>query len=141
MSGLSEDVSILRGVPLFAGLDPARLKLLAFACDRLEFEPGQELFREGDPARGAYVILAGEAALSREGASGRVAVGRAGPGDVLGEGAILAEGPRETTARALTPVAALRITREHFRSLMACCPKTMTELLRALGERTRQPIA
>ena len=44
---LNEEVELLRRIPLFAKIDPAKLKLLAFASERLTFEAEQELFRQG----------------------------------------------------------------------------------------------
>ena len=43
-----EEVELLRRIPLFAKIDPARLKLLAFTSDRVTFEAGQKLFEQGE---------------------------------------------------------------------------------------------
>ncbi len=43
---LKDEVDLLRKVPLFAHLDPAKLKLLAFTSTRASFKPGQELFHQ-----------------------------------------------------------------------------------------------
>ena len=40
---LDQEVEALRKVPFFANIDPARLKLMAFASERLTFKPGQML--------------------------------------------------------------------------------------------------
>jgi CRP/FNR family transcriptional regulator, cyclic AMP receptor protein len=45
---LTKDVEILRNVPLFANVNSAKLKLLAFTSERLAYLSGDELFREGD---------------------------------------------------------------------------------------------
>ena len=45
---LSKDVEILRDIPLFAKLKPAKLKLLAFPSERLEYLFGDELFHQND---------------------------------------------------------------------------------------------
>ena len=59
MGGLQDEVDVLRRIPLFANIDPARLKLLAFTSDRMAFAAGQELFHEGDAGDAAYVIIDG----------------------------------------------------------------------------------
>ena len=41
---LKDEVELLRRVPLFAGVEPTKLKLLAFTSDRMSFDPGQILF-------------------------------------------------------------------------------------------------
>ena len=43
MSLLKEDVEVLREVSIFASVDPSKLKLLAFASQRLKFDGGQVL--------------------------------------------------------------------------------------------------
>lgn len=58
---LKEEVGMLRLVPLFSGIEPAKLKLLAFTSDRVSYRDGQELFKQGDEGDAAYVILSGEA--------------------------------------------------------------------------------
>jgi len=45
---LNEEVELLRNVPLFANLEPSKLKLLAFTSERLTFRKDQDLCTEGD---------------------------------------------------------------------------------------------
>ncbi|MCW3053118.1 MAG: Cyclic nucleotide-binding protein, partial [Chthonomonadales bacterium] len=51
--------SVLRKVPLFAGLDEASLLTLAQHSRRRRFPPGETLFHEGDPGYTLYVIISG----------------------------------------------------------------------------------
>ena len=48
--GIQEDVEALKRIPLFAKVEPAKLKLLAFAAERAEYQPGEALFHQGDQA-------------------------------------------------------------------------------------------
>ena len=48
MSLLNNEVELLRRVPLFSGIDPAKLKLLAYTSDVVTYRAGQILFRGGD---------------------------------------------------------------------------------------------
>ncbi len=132
---LKDEFNLLRGIPLFAGMEPAKLKLLAFASDRVIFEPGSVLFRQGETADCAYVILAGEAEIRIETIEGEIKRVTVGPQSVVGEVAILSDTPRLATVTALTSVEALRITKDHFHKLLACCPGTMAEIIRVLSER------
>jgi CRP/FNR family transcriptional regulator, cyclic AMP receptor protein len=52
---------VLRKIPQFAKVDPAKLKLLAFTSERLKYLAGDELFHQGDHGDAAYIILEGEA--------------------------------------------------------------------------------
>ena len=54
---LKDEVGMLRRVPLFSGVEPAKLKLLAFTSDRVSYSEGQILFNQGDEGDAAYVIL------------------------------------------------------------------------------------
>ncbi len=54
---------VLRGHPFFEGLEP-QLARLVRGCARLQrFDPGQRLFREGEPAEHFYVLRRGRVAL------------------------------------------------------------------------------
>jgi signal-transduction protein with cAMP-binding, CBS, and nucleotidyltransferase domain len=63
---LKREYEVLRRVPIFAGIEPAKLKLLAFMCERVGFDPGNRLMRQGDPADAAYLIIDGHAEVMRE---------------------------------------------------------------------------
>ena len=54
-----EPARILSEVPLFAGLDRVALAKLAAHFERVRFEPGEIVFREGDPGDAFYVVLDG----------------------------------------------------------------------------------
>ena len=67
---LKDEVGMLRRVPLFSGIEPTKLKLLAFTSDRVSYSAGQILFRQGDEGDAAYVILSGSADILVESDSG-----------------------------------------------------------------------
>ena len=56
-----DDVEALKRMALFAKVEPAKLKLMAFAAERTQFRKGEEMFHQGDPADAAYIILEGRA--------------------------------------------------------------------------------
>jgi CRP-like cAMP-binding protein len=132
---LKDEFNVLRSIPLFAGMEASKLKLLAFASDRLNYDAGETIFRQGDNADSAYVILAGEVEAFMDTSGGKVTLGTLGAQQVVGEVAILSNSPRIATVVAKTPVETLRITKDHFHKLLACCPGTMAEIIRVLGER------
>ena len=71
---IDQEVELLRNIPLFAKVDPAKLKLLAFASERAVFAPGETLFHQGDPGDAAYIIMDGEAEVLINGPGGPIAV-------------------------------------------------------------------
>jgi CRP/FNR family transcriptional regulator, cyclic AMP receptor protein len=45
---INEEVELLKTVPIFSKIEPAKLKLIAFTSDRMTFDVGQELCHQGD---------------------------------------------------------------------------------------------
>jgi CRP-like cAMP-binding protein len=135
MASLKEEVEMLRRVPLFAQLDPAKLKLLAFTSERMTYQPGQDLCRQGDAGDAAYVIVSGtaEVIVNQDGAE--ITVAEVAENAVIGEIAVLCEVPRTATVRAKTPLQALKIEKEHFLRMMQEFPDMGIEVMRELAGR------
>ena len=84
---LREEVELLQRIPLFANVEASKLKLLAFTSERIAFESGHVLFRQGDPGDAAYIIIEGEAEVLVNGASGPIQVAVLGRNEIVGDGA------------------------------------------------------
>jgi len=119
----------LSGCELFAGLGAEALELLAGAAASRRFSTGGTLFGEGSPRQTCYVIVKGQAEIfrTRDGEPERLAV--LGPGDALGEGALLHESLHTATARALTDLTAVELGREAVRSGLATNGAAAVEVL------------
>ncbi|VAV96550.1 cAMP-binding proteins - catabolite gene activator and regulatory subunit of cAMP-dependent protein kinases [hydrothermal vent metagenome] len=135
MTSLKEEVEVLRRVPLFAQLDPAKLKLLAFASERMTFLPGQDLCKQGDVGDAAYVIISGEADILVNQDGNEIVVAQVGENAVIGEIAVLCEVPRTATVRATTKLQTLKIDKETFLRLIREFPDMGIEIMRELAER------
>lgn len=135
---IQRDVEALRKIPLFARIDPAKLKLLAFTSERLHFEPGERLCTQGDPGDAAYIILEGDARVLVETPEGPLEVARLGPNAIVGEIAILCDVPRTATVEAATPVTALRISKDGFFNLVSQFPQIAIEVMHELARRLHQ---
>lgn len=132
---LQEEVEILRRIPLFARMEPARLKLLAFTSQRLSFEAGQALFHQGEPGDSAYILIEGEAEVSIDSPGGPIVVATLGRHAIVGEIAILCDVPRTATVNARTPLLTLRIDKETFFRLVNEFPQMAVEIMRELAQR------
>lgn len=132
---LKDEVQTLRQVPLFAGVAPAKLKLLAFASDRVSYRPGEILFRQGDPGDAAYVILEGKADILADASGGQIKIAELSDNAIVGEIAILCDVSRTATVKAAGPLEALRIRKDDFLKLLADYPDMMFEILRSLAQR------
>ena len=132
---LKDEVGMLRQVPLFSGVAPAKLKLLAFTSDRETYAPGQLLFRQGDVGDAAYVVLSGKAEVMVDSPAGQIKVAEVDPNSIVGEIAILCNVSRTATVRATTAVEALRIRKDHFLRLLGEYPEMTVEIMRVLADR------
>ncbi len=136
MSKLKDEVGLLRSVPMFANVMPTKLKLLAFASDRMTYTDGQNIVRQGDPSDAAYVIIDGVADVlvsSRDGSENVVA--QLGRNAMLGDMGILAEIPRTATVRAKGDVEALKIRKDHLMEMVMDSPVLASEVLKSLVDR------
>lgn len=134
MSILTE-VELLRRIPLFSNIDTSRLKLLAFTSERLTFEDGAILFREGDRGDSAYLILTGKVDISVGSPNGDVVVASLGANNIVGEMSLLCEMPRTATVTAAEPLDTLRIKKDQFFGLLRDLPQMTLEIMRELAVR------
>lgn len=132
---LKDEVGMLRRIPLFAGVEPSKLKLLAFTSDRVSYSAGQTLFNQGDEGDAAYVILSGTADILVDSAAGPIKVAEAEPNSIVGEIAILCDVSRTATVKAAGQLETLRIRKEDFLRLLKEFPEMTVEILRVLADR------
>jgi CRP-like cAMP-binding protein len=132
---LKEEVELLQRIPLFAQIEPAKLKLLAFTSERVGFDPGQLLFQQGDMGDAAYIVIEGEAEVLVDTAGGAAVVATLGKNAVVGEIAILCDVPRTATVRAKGRLVTLRISKELFVRLVAEFPQMAIAIMRELAHR------
>jgi len=99
------------------------------------FEPGQEVFRQGDLGDRVYIVLSGAAEVWRE-ADGRVRpLGRLGPGDWFGEMALLNQTTRGATVRCVEAMDALSLPKREFTVLAANLPELRESFERVMASR------
>jgi CRP-like cAMP-binding protein len=138
---LNEEVELLRNIPLFANIEPSKLKLLAFTSERLTFETGQELFHQGDQGDAAYIIVDGTADVVVDTPSGSLKVASLGKNDFVGEIAILCDVPRTATVTAASRLTTLKISKELFFRLISEFPQMAVEFMRELAQRLERTTA
>lgn len=138
---LEHEVEALRRVPLFAGVEPMKLKLLAFASERIEFSAEQDLVRQGEHGDSAYVLLSGEADVLVASGGVETCVAKLTGNEFVGEISILCDVPRTATVRAVTLVDTLRIDKEHFFELVENTPSIAVQMMRILAARLARTTA
>lgn len=124
-------IELLRGVPLFASCSKAELGRIGSLADELDLGEGATLIREGERGREFLVIVGGTVRVTRRGRKLR----DLGPGDFIGEIALVSDVPRTATVTATSPVRLLVITDRAFRGLIEGMPSIATKILQSLGER------
>jgi MFS family permease len=108
----SDRLALLRQTPIFAPLPGGSLESLARSLIPVEFHQGEVIIREGDAGDRFYLVSEGRVDISAKGAH----VNIVGPGDPLGEIALLRDIPRTATCTALTATKLFALTREDFLS-------------------------
>ncbi|MBF0191856.1 MAG: cyclic nucleotide-binding domain-containing protein [Magnetococcales bacterium] len=99
------------------------------------FEPGEVIFRQGEPARCMYVIQKGRVEIVMESEFGPRHLNSLKEGDIFGEVALFAEKARIATARAITEVRALQLDEKTFLSRLHQDPSMAFRLIRKLAQR------
>jgi signal transduction histidine kinase len=128
----------LRSIDLFAGLDDADLDALAEAARQRAVDRGGRLFTEGDPGEEAYVITSGEVEILKDSQGREVLLAVRGPGDVIGEMALLESAPRMATARARTDTAFLVIPKAQFDTVLETSNSAARAMFGVLLSRWRE---
>lgn len=132
---INDDVELLRRIPMFAKVEPAKLKLLAFTSERVTYGEGQELFHQGDNSDAAYIIIAGTADVVVDSPKGPLTVAQLGTNEFVGDIGILCDVPRTATVRAVTQLTTLKITKELFFQMVTDFPAMGVEVMRVLAHR------
>jgi len=135
---LNEEVEVLKGVPIFAKMEPAKLKLLAFTGERMTFGAGQEVCHQGDLGDAMYVILGGVADVLIDTEKGQIRVAELKKNGFFGETAILLAAPRNATTKASESLLTLKISKDMFYSLVAEVPQMAIEVMRELAHRVEE---
>jgi CRP-like cAMP-binding protein len=121
---------------VFATLDTASLKLLAFSSTYLSLDDGEILCHQGDPGDSVFVVDTGQvevSIVSEHGESFHVAT--LGRHDILGEMAVLCNIPRSADVRARGTLKVLKIEADIFLKLVSGNPDAALAMMRMLAER------
>ena len=129
-------VDLIKSVPLFSHCSKGQLGALAAEADEIDLPEGTALTREGDRGREFMVLVEGTADVKRNGRR----IARLGPGDFLGEIALISGAPRTATVTATSPVRALVLTDRSFKRVTHEMPTINASLVKALSERLQADI-
>lgn len=125
----------LAASPLFVGLTPDAIDLLASQSTVQDIEGGEVLFREGEPAKTLFIVVSGR--LRALLAGGQVA-GDIGRGEPIGEIGLLTGEPRSATVYAVRDSQLLCIRKDDLTQLIQQFPQALLEVTRVIIRRLRQ---
>ncbi|QFR33911.1 cyclic nucleotide-binding domain-containing protein [Ancylobacter sp. TS-1] len=133
---IEDDIAFLERVPTLALIGREALRVIAISVEHFTVGQGETLFREGEAADCAYVVLYGAFAVSRDDPQlarrpGQAA--RVGPPGLLGEMALLTDTRRPANATALTASEVLRIPRNVFLRTLESYPDAARRLTHELS--------
>lgn len=127
-------LDLLHSIPLFSRLNRSDLELLGKLTDEMEVPAGRVLMREGESGSEMFIIASGHVRVDHDGET----LAELGPGDWLGEMAILSEGTRTATATTNEPTRAFVVAHREFHSLMDKMPSVRAAVLDCVAERLRR---
>jgi HEAT repeat protein len=126
---LVERVIFLRKVPLFEALPPQELEPIAAVAQEEDFSEGELLAVRGEPGDTLYVIIDGQVQVV--GADERELAVR-GPGDFIGEMAVISSKPRAASLLATSDVRVLELHKPAFEAILRERPETALAVMRVL---------
>ncbi len=131
---MAQKQELLERVPLFAGVSAAGIEELGGIADEIDVRAGTVLTHEGYREGFFFVIVSGTVRIER----GGVTINTLGPGEFLGEIALLDGGPRTATATAETDCHLLSMTYQMFHELLDNAPEIRAAILESVGQRLRE---
>jgi CRP-like cAMP-binding protein len=124
-------IELLKQVPLFSRCNKKELAAIANLADLIDLPAGKRLVREGSSGREFMVIVEGAVEVSRKNRKINVL----GPGDFIGEMALISGAPRNATVTTTRHSSLLVVTERQFWELLERTPGMQMSVIKALGER------
>ena len=124
-------IELIKTVPLFGELSKAQLAQVASLADEVGLPEGKVLTREGEPGREFFILIDGQVEVRRNGRRLRTL----GPGEFVGELALISDRPRTATVTATQPLRVLVVKDTDFRSVLLRTPQIALKVLEAAAQR------
>ena len=118
-------VEALTNVPLFAGLSAGDLATIADVVEERSAEAGGVLTEQGADGDEFYIVAEGSVEIRQDGHK----IGAMGPGDHLGEIALIFGGPRTATAVVTEPSRLLVVGKDDFSAMLQAHPRIEDKIL------------
>ena len=133
-----ERVLLLRDVPIFSELSPEDLQQVAAIATEQWYPKDTTIFKQDERGDMMYVIVDGEVEVRRDANGTRQVLAQRGPGDFVGEMAIIDAAPRLASLVTRSDVRVLAIEGDTFKAIIRERPEVALALLRSLSKRLRE---
>ena len=130
----NEHAAALKTMTLCGALSAAELDTIAAIAEMRAVAAGKEVFREGDPGDGLFLVVAGEIEVVKRGLRGDRSLARLGAGGVLGEMSLITADARSATGRATVDSQLLRLPAQRFRALLEAGSSAALKVVAAIAE-------
>jgi CRP/FNR family cyclic AMP-dependent transcriptional regulator len=137
LSGMASPLELLARVPLFEELGSDDLRWIADFTEVRSYAAGENILEIGEAGRSLFILTSGTVQVLHPLEPESHQLARLGPGDFLGEMALLNDAPRSATVKAAGAVEALVLSRTEFRRLLLERPEVTVKLLEAMADRMR----
>ncbi len=136
---MSQEIqNYLKKTSLFKGLSDDMLNALAETTHARKLAPGDVLMRKGDPGDSLFIINEGWVKIVTLDKKGdELIINKCGPGEIIGEMALLDSGPRSASVIALENSEALELKREAFQDVIDHHPEVSLSIIRSYSNRLR----
>ncbi|MFH0847568.1 MAG: Crp/Fnr family transcriptional regulator [Chloroflexota bacterium] len=132
------EIERLKDIAIFSGLKESELGELARLTSEHSFKPGEFVFWEGEKPRWFYLVLEGRVKALKYSSSGKeFIIAFLGPGEMLGELAVLENQPYPASAQATTETRLLGLSRDDFTDFLTKHPEIPLRIITILGERLK----
>jgi CRP-like cAMP-binding protein len=130
---------LLTHSPLFAGLPDEEQAAVARKLIQRQYDKDEYLFFEGDAAEALVFVAEGRVKMIKHSESGRETIlATFGPGQIVGEVAVVSGGAYPATAQALEPTTTLSMQRAAYVALVQAHPELAWALIEELGRRLQR---
>jgi predicted acylesterase/phospholipase RssA/CRP-like cAMP-binding protein len=120
---------------IFAGLEGEVLDELLEEMDAVSVAGGEVVIRQGDLGDCMYLVVSGRLNLAIRDAGHETFVAELGPGDLVGEMALLVDSPRTMTVRTIRDSVLLRLSASSFRGFVQRHPQVLLPIAQMLARR------
>ncbi|MEM9146822.1 MAG: Crp/Fnr family transcriptional regulator [Pseudomonadota bacterium] len=132
---LASTLDVLGRMPLFRMFDGPRLRVVAMTGSVLVFLDGERIAERGEEGEAAYVILEGDVDVLLPSEEGERRITTLGPGEIVGELAVLTGNPRATALVARGHLTLLSLERDVVLALLREYPELALEVIRIIAAR------